>query len=86
MAKNLWYELSISKPSLPTKMRPLRHRLNVWNKETFGNIDFQISSLKKSLDIWETITEQRIISAFEEELIQQIKSDLSSWISMNESL
>ena len=58
---------------LAVKMKEIKKKLKVWNKEVFGKLETNKASALQQVDFWDRVESERILAVEEAELKKEAK-------------
>ncbi|RVW23312.1 LINE-1 reverse transcriptase-like [Vitis vinifera] len=70
---------------LAVKMKEIKKKLKVWNKEVFGRLETNKASALYQLDFWDRVESERILSMEEAELKKEAKDSFKKWVLLEEA-
>ena len=69
---------------LAYKMKVLKHKIKVWNKEVFGRLEVNKNSALQHLEYWDGVESERSLTLAEAEQKKQAKDAFHHWVLMEE--
>ena len=70
---------------LATKLKEIKQRLKVWNKEVFGNLGCNKAAALQQVEFWDLVERDRILSMEENELKKEAKENYKKWVLLEET-
>ena len=70
---------------LATKLKEIKQRLKVWNKEVFGNLGCNKAAALQQVEFWDLVERDRILSMEEMELKKEAKENYKKWVLLEET-
>ena len=70
---------------LAAKMKEIKQKLKVWNKEVFGRLDYNKSSALQQVDFWDRMESERSLTVEETELKKEAKENYKKWMLLEET-
>ena len=70
---------------LATKMKGIKHKLKVWNREVFGSLECNKVSALQEVEFWDQMESERSLSLEETELKKEAKESYKKWVLMEET-
>ncbi|XP_034674249.1 uncharacterized protein LOC117905435 [Vitis riparia] len=70
---------------LATKMKEIKKKLKVWNREVFGKLESNKSEALQQVDFWDREEEERVLTVEETELKKEAKENYRKWVMMEET-
>ena len=70
---------------LATKMKEIKQKLKVWNREVFGRLDCNKSSALQQVDFWDRMESERSLTVEETELKKEAKENYKKWMLLEET-
>ena len=69
---------------LATKLKAIKQKLKVWNREVFGNLESNKLAALQQVDFWDQVESER--SLIEEEFARkkEAKEDYAKWVKLEE--
>ena len=83
-----WQEIEVRGSAsyrLAVKMKEIKKKLKVWNKEVFGRLETNKASALYQLDFWDRVESERILSMEEAELKKEAKDSFKKWVLLEEA-
>ncbi|RVW21251.1 putative ribonuclease H protein [Vitis vinifera] len=83
-----WQEIEVRGSAsyrLAVKMKEIKKKLKVWNKEVFGRLETNKASALHQLDFWDRVESERILSMEEAELKKEAKDSFKKWVLLEEA-
>ena len=69
---------------LATKMKELKQKIKVWNREVFGRLEVNKNSALQQVEYWDGVESERSLSKGETELKKEAKESFKKWVLMDE--
>ena len=69
---------------LATKMKELKQKIKVWNREVFGRLEVNKISTLQQVEYWDGVESERSLSEGETELKKEAKDSFKKWVLMEE--
>ncbi|RVX15991.1 hypothetical protein CK203_005424 [Vitis vinifera] len=69
---------------LAIKMKEIKQKLKVWNREVFGKLESNKSAALQQVEFWDREENDRILTMEESELKKEAKEDYKKWVIMEE--
>ncbi|RVW97689.1 Transposon TX1 uncharacterized 149 kDa protein [Vitis vinifera] len=76
MIRRWWWEIEVrgnASYRLATKLKEIKQKLKVWNKEVFGNLGCNKAAALQQVEFWDRVESERILSMEETELKNEAK-------------
>ncbi|RVW12490.1 putative mitochondrial protein [Vitis vinifera] len=70
---------------LATKMKEIKQKLKVWNREVFGKLESNKSAALQQVEFWDREENDRILTMEESELKKEAKENYKKWVIMEET-
>lgn len=70
---------------LVTKMKGLKQKIKVWNREVFGRLEANKNSTLQQVEFWDGVESERSLSEGETELKKEAKDSFKKWVLMEET-
>ncbi|RVW41080.1 LINE-1 reverse transcriptase-like [Vitis vinifera] len=70
---------------LATKMKEIKKRLKVWNKEVFGRLETNKATALEQVVFWDRVESERILTVEEAELKKAAKESFKKWVLLEEA-
>ena len=70
---------------LATKMKEIKHKLKVWNKEVFGRLECNKASALQQVEFWGRVESERSQTLEETELKNEAKESYKKWVFLEET-
>ena len=70
---------------LASKMKEIKQKLKVWNREVFGKLDCNKSLALQQVEFWDRKESERILIVEETELKKEAKENYRKWVLMEET-
>ncbi|RVW76178.1 putative mitochondrial protein [Vitis vinifera] len=70
---------------LATKMKEIKKRLKVWNKEVFGRLETNKATALEQVVFWDRVESERILTVEEAELKKAAKDSFKKWVLLEEA-
>ncbi|KAL6324589.1 hypothetical protein AAG906_013401 [Vitis piasezkii] len=70
---------------LATKMKEIKQKLKVWNREVFGKLESNKSAALQQVEFWDREENDRILTMEEVELKKEAKENYKKWVIMEET-
>ncbi|RVX07561.1 Transposon TX1 uncharacterized 149 kDa protein [Vitis vinifera] len=71
---------------LASKLKELKQKIKVWNKEVFGRLEVSKNSVLQQVEYWDGVESKRSLSVEETKLKKEAKDAFIKWVLMNDSL
>ncbi|XP_034674619.1 uncharacterized protein LOC117905870 [Vitis riparia] len=69
---------------LAVKMKEIKQKLKVWNKEVFRRLDCNKSSALQQVDFWDRVESERNLNVEKRELKKEAKESYKKWVLLEE--
>ena len=66
------------------KMKELKQKIKVWNREVFGRLEVNKNSALQQIEYWDGVESERSLSEGEIELKKEAKESFKKWVLMEE--
>ena len=70
---------------LATKMKVLKQKIKVWNREVFGRQEANKNSALQQVEFWDGVERERSLSEGETELKKEAKDSFKKWVLLEET-
>ncbi|RVW79590.1 Transposon TX1 uncharacterized 149 kDa protein [Vitis vinifera] len=70
---------------LAIKMKEIKQKLKVWNREVFGKLECNKSAALQQVEFWDRKENERILTVEETELKKEAKENYRKWVIMEET-
>ena len=70
---------------LATKVKELKQKIKVWNREVFGRLESNKNSTLQQVEFWDGMESERSLSEGETELKKEAKDSFKKWVLMEET-
>ena len=70
---------------LATKMKEIKQKLKVWNREVFGKLESNKSLALQQVEFWDREESERILTVEETELKKEAKDNYRKWVIMEKT-
>ena len=70
---------------LATKMKELKQKIKVWNREVFGRLEANKNSALQQVEFWDGVESERSLSEGETELKKEANDSFKKWVLMEET-
>ncbi|RVX00991.1 LINE-1 reverse transcriptase-like [Vitis vinifera] len=70
---------------LAVKMKEIKKKLKVWNKEVFGRLETNKALALHQVDFWDRVESERVLSMEEAELKKEAKDSFKKWVLLEEA-
>ncbi|RVX18324.1 hypothetical protein CK203_006587 [Vitis vinifera] len=70
---------------LATKMKEIKQKLKVWNREVFGKLESNKSAALQQVEFWDREENERILTMEESKLKKETKENYKKWVIMEET-
>nr|CAN72477.1 hypothetical protein VITISV_022513 [Vitis vinifera] len=70
---------------LATKMKEVKQKLKIWNREVFGKLETNKSVALQQVEFWDREESGRILTVEETELKKEAKENYRKWVTMEET-
>ena len=70
---------------LATKVKELKQKIKVWNREVFGRLEANKNSALQQVEFWDGVESERSLSEGETELKKEAKDSFKKWVLMEET-
>ncbi|RVX02717.1 LINE-1 reverse transcriptase-like [Vitis vinifera] len=83
-----WWEIEVRGSAsfrLATKLKEIKQKLKVWNKEVFGNLGCNKAAALQQMEFWDRVESERILSMEETELKKEAKENYKKWVLLEET-
>ena len=71
---------------LATKLKEIKQKLKVWNKEVFGNLGCNKAAALQQVELWDRVESERILSVEETELKKEAKENYKKRVLLEEPI
>ncbi|RVW31784.1 hypothetical protein CK203_099460 [Vitis vinifera] len=88
MIRRWWWEIEVRGSAsyrLATKLKEIKQKLKVWNKEVFGNLGCNKAAALQQVEFWDRVESERILSMEETELKNEAKVNYQKWVLLEET-
>ena len=88
LIRNWWRGIEVRGTAsyrLAAKMKEIKQKLKVWNREVFGSLEGNKSSALQQVEFWDRVESKRSLSLEETELKNEAKESYKKWVLMEES-
>ncbi|RVW34350.1 Transposon TX1 uncharacterized 149 kDa protein [Vitis vinifera] len=88
MIRSWWWEVEVRGSAsfrLATKLKEIKQKLKVWNKEVFGNLGCNKAAALQQVELWDRVESERILSVEETELKKEAKENYKKWVLLEET-
>ncbi|RVW90073.1 LINE-1 reverse transcriptase-like [Vitis vinifera] len=88
LVRSWWREIEVRGTAsyrLAAKMKELKQKLKVWNREVFGNLEGNKRAALQQVDYWDGVESERSLSLEETELKKEAKESYKKWVLLEES-
>ena len=88
MIRRWWWEVEVRGSAsyrLATKLKEIKQKLKVWNKEVFGNLGCNKAAALQQVEFWDRVESERILSVEETELKKEAKENYKKWVLLEET-
>ncbi|KAJ9673635.1 hypothetical protein PVL29_023281 [Vitis rotundifolia] len=69
---------------LAFKLKALKQKIKVWNKEVFGRVEVNKSSALQQVEFWDGVESERSLTVRETELKNEAKNSFKEWVLLEE--
>ncbi|RVW39007.1 Exocyst complex component SEC8 [Vitis vinifera] len=70
---------------LATKLKELKQRIKVWNRDVFGRLEVNRNSALQQAELWDGVESERSLSEGETELKKEAKETYKKWVLLEET-
>ena len=70
---------------LAVKMKEIKKKLKVWNKEVFGRLETNKASALEQVDFWDQVESERNLTVEEADLKKDAKDSFKKWVLLEEA-
>ncbi|RVW26085.1 LINE-1 reverse transcriptase-like [Vitis vinifera] len=70
---------------LAVKMKEIKKKLKVWNKEVFGRLETNKASALEQVDFWDQVESERNLTVEEADLKKEAKDSFKKWVLLEEA-
>ena len=70
---------------LATKLKELKQRIKVWNRDVFGRLEVNRNSALQQAELWDGVESERSLSERETELKKEAKETYKKWVLLEET-
>ncbi|RVW23310.1 putative ribonuclease H protein [Vitis vinifera] len=88
LLRGWWQEIEVrgrASVRLATKMKVLKHKIKVWNREVFGRLEVNRNSALQQVEFWDGVERERSLSEGETELKKEAKDSFKKWVLLEET-
>ncbi|RVW85679.1 Transposon TX1 uncharacterized 149 kDa protein [Vitis vinifera] len=88
LLRGWWQEIEVrgrASVRLATKMKVLKHKIKVWNREVFGRLEVNKNSALQQVEFWDGVERERSLSEGETELKKEAKDSFKKWVLLEET-
>ena len=88
LIRNWWRGIEVRGTTsyrLTAKMKEIKQKLKVWNREVFGNLEDNKSSALQQVDFWDRVESERNLSLEETKLKKEANESYKKWVLLEES-
>ncbi|RVX04574.1 hypothetical protein CK203_023413 [Vitis vinifera] len=88
LLRGWWQEIEVrgrASVRLATKMKVLKHKIKVWNREVFGRLEVNKNSALQQVEFWDGVERERSLSEGETELKKEAKESFKKWVLLEET-
>ncbi|WKA02253.1 hypothetical protein VitviT2T_020466 [Vitis vinifera] len=88
MIRRWWWEIEVRGSAsyrLATKLKEIKQKLKIWNKEVFGNLGCNKAAALQQVEFWDRVESERILSMEETELKNEAKVNYKKWVLLEET-
>ena len=88
LIRSWWWEIEVRGSAsfrLATKLKEIKQKLKVWNKEVFGNLGCNKAAALQQVEFWDLVERDRILSMEETELKKEAKENYKKWVLLEET-
>ncbi|KAJ9704891.1 hypothetical protein PVL29_003103 [Vitis rotundifolia] len=70
---------------LAAKMKEIKQKLKIWNREVFGRLDCNKSLALQQVDFWDRVEMERTLTVEETELKKEARENYKKWVLLEET-
>ena len=88
LIRSWWWEIEVRGSAsfrLATKLKEIKQKLKVWNKEVFRNLGCNKAAALQQVEFWDLVESDRILSVEETELKKEAKENYKKWVLLEET-
>ncbi|WKA11259.1 hypothetical protein VitviT2T_028778 [Vitis vinifera] len=88
LVRNWWQGIDVrgsASYKLATKMKEIKQKLKVWNREVFGKLESNKSAALQQVEFWDREENERILTMEESELKKEAKENYKKWVITEET-
>ncbi|WJZ90957.1 hypothetical protein VitviT2T_010072 [Vitis vinifera] len=88
IVRTWWQEIEVrgnASYRLAVKMKEIKKKLKVWNKEVFGRLEVNKVSALQQVDFWDRVESERNLTVEEAELKKEAKESFKKWVLLEEA-
>ncbi|RVW52812.1 LINE-1 reverse transcriptase-like [Vitis vinifera] len=88
MVRTWWQEIDIRGSAsyrLAFKMKEIKKKLKVWNKEVFGRLETNKALALEQVDFWDQVESERNLTVEEADLKKDAKDSFKKWVLLEEA-
>eukprot|EP00261_Vitis_vinifera_P033865 XP_019075108.1 PREDICTED: uncharacterized protein LOC109122518 [Vitis vinifera] len=88
LLRGWWQEIEVrgrASVRLATKMKVLKQKIKVWNREVFGRLEVNKNSALQQVEFWDGVERERSLSEGETELKKEAKESFKKWVLLEET-
>ena len=87
LIRSWWWGIEVKGSAsfrLDAKMKEIKQKLKVWNREVFGRLDCNKSSTPQQVDFWDRVESERSLTVEETKLKKEAKKSCKKWVLLEE--
>ena len=87
LLRSWWQVMSVSGRAsyrLATKLKVIKQKLKVWNREVFGNLESNKMAALQQVDYWDQVEGERGLTEEELSRKKEVKDDYAKWVKLEE--
>ena len=88
LIRNWWQETVVRGSAsfrLSEKLKVLKQKLKIWNREEFGNLESNKEAAMQQVDFWDRVEEERSLSMEESACKKEAKEAYAKWVELEET-
>ena len=88
LIRSWWWAIEVSGSAnfrLSAKLKELKQKLKVWNREEFGNLESNKEAAIQQVEYWDRVEDERSLSMEELAYKKTTKEDYAKWVDLEET-
>ena len=88
LIRSWWWAIEVSGSAnfrLSAKLKELKQKLKVWNREEFGNLESNKGVVIQQVEFWDRVEDERSLTMEELACKKEAKEDYAKWIDLEET-